>query len=265
MEMYLDTEFIFVQKNKCSFLQVAIYDSINKEILDFRLSPHLNGWEKRYVQKAINGDYGESAKKVFKQVQRLLEASDKPVVYNKRLHKYKKINTNVKALNSRLAGYSFKVWDQSSDKLLFKGNDVTIIDLQVKWTNKFGGKGIGLCNAYKTVLFNLGIKDKYELLKNAHLAHTDVIMLALVDDFIDNFDFQLKPIPIHVSELEKQVNKQKNHLQECYKRLDAAILNTELSDSESIKKINKIKKNIERGQVNITNLQSVETYEDIWW
>ncbi len=261
--IYLDTEFIFVQKDKCSFLQVSTYQTKSNIICDYRLNPNLNRWEKKYINNAINGKYGEDTKKVFEQVEKLIYNKEQ-TTYQIKDNNYKLLNVSLDKLKRLISNQSYYVWDKSCDKILFDGVDANIYDLQELWIKKFGGLQLGLIKAYKTTLYNLGKKDEKNLILNAHLAHIDVIILSEVDKFINTFNGTLNDIPIHVDDLEKKILKNNELTNLTISKINELNSNEEKNE-EDLKKLKKLNKKLKKIEIEKEKLLEMDTYKEQWW
>lgn len=274
----MDTEFIRATKERVHFIEVALFDVDNQQIVDYHMSARLNNWEHRYFTRALNGYYGERTKAVFEAVDVLHSGR-----FNRRLvnnfcqksnigYKYDKL-CDVYQLEPKLENSVLYAWDISNDKDLFKiinVNNIQLVDVQAMWKEKFGGNQLSLIDAYKHVLFNSGMSDANDLISYAHYACCDVMLLEMVVEFIENYTSELAPIPVDrsvrdhkLAEVEANIIRWKQSLIDINSRLETVFENDELIKLS--KKQIRQKKKIARAAKSIETLRAVEVYETPWW
>lgn len=273
---YLDTEFVTATKGVVHFFEVAILHE--NKITDFHFRPTLNSWEKKYIERCLNGKYGAAKVDVFSQVELLVNSK---IDFEKLTSDFQQLNIEYSSQSdlayqdifSIFANGDFYVWDTSLDSALFKycEHDYRIVDVQVKWKKRFNSQQVGLEHAYKLYLYNCGLKDEKGLLAGAHLACFDVGMLREIDVFIDTYSGdQLIPIPISVEQQEYKLVKLRKQLKdnmEFIARLQEVDLDS-LSESDLNKHLRKLAKANHRKlnfEQKIIEIQNVKTYEKPWW
>lgn len=279
MKKYImDTEFIRASKDRVHFIEVALYDVEKKRIIDFHINARLNSWERRYISRVLNGDFGERAQKVFEAVDVLHSGK-----FNRRnvsnfcvseniQYEYQKL-ASVHEVEPKLANSILYAWDISNDKELFgiiNVENYQLVDVQAMWRAKFGGNQLSLIDAYKHVLYNLQMVDKRNLIVNAHFACCDVLLLTVVIQFIENYDDQLKVIPIEKTVRDKKVNEVATNIERWKQSLHDInqLLETTTDGDELIKLSQKQirnKRKIAKGSKLIENLNHAEVYELPWW
>lgn len=279
MKKYLlDTEFIRASKERVHFLEVALLEVDGNQMIDLHLNARLNNWEQKYFNRGLWGYYGERTKAVFEAVDVLY--SNKfdfdyiGTLCNKLSIDYapKKLR-RVKEFETTLDNSILYAWDCSNDIELFKQVKLSnheLIDVQHLWRTKFGGNQLSLINAYKTMLYNLEAKDKFNLIDNAHYACCDVMMLKHVLKFIDEYEGSLRVIPVHIDEKEKKLsnlNERREFLMSTHVKIENE-LNTncdqDVARELSIKLI-KNKRKQSKCSEQIKKLTMLEVYELPWW
>lgn len=279
MNKYLmDTEFIRATKERVHFIEVALFDVESSQIIDFHMNARLNNWEHRYFTRALNGHYGKRTQAVFEAVDVLHSGK-----FNRRLvtnfcaksgveYKYNKLN-DVHQLVPDLSDSILYAWDISNDKDLFKiinVNNCQLVDVQVMWREKFGGKQLSLIDAYKHVLYNKQINDEHDLISYAHYACCDVMLLNQVVNFIESWSEQVNSIPIErsvrdtkIMEIETNISRWKKNVLDLNHELEITTDN-DLLMKLSRKQIND-KKKISKALKAIESLQKHKVYEQPWW
>lgn len=279
MRKYLmDTEFIRATKERVHFIEVALHDLENGVIYDYHLDARLNSWEHRYFTRALNGHYGPRTKAVFEAVDVLHSGK-----FNRRFvrefcsqskieYQYEKLST-IEYLIPVLKNSMLYAWDISNDKDLFEiisPDNYQLIDVQAMWKSKYGGNQLSLIDAYKHVMYNLQIEDDRNLIEYAHYACCDVMLLAEVIDFIENFDQQLDAIPIHIDVRDKKIQANldsivswKQSINDISEQLEKCVDNQKLTElsRKLIRQKKKIAKATKRNQV----LMKADVYTNPWW
>lgn len=279
MKKYLmDTEFIRATKDRVHFIEVALLDIENDTIFDYHFDARLNNWEHRYFTRALNGHYGPRTKAVFEAVDVLHSGK-----FNRRFVRdfcsnneheyiYDKLST-VNKLDPILENTMLYAWDISNDKDLFKiinpGN-YQLIDVQAMWKSKFNGNQLSLIDAYKHVLFNNQCGDEKNLIDYAHYACCDVMLLAEVIDFINTFEGELKPIPIHIDVRNKKMAGNDENIIRWKQSIVDLLTQLEACDEQTLltelsRKLIKQKKKIASASKRNDMLNSLEVYENPWW
>lgn len=274
----MDTEFIRASKDRVHFIEVALYEAESKKIIDFHISARLNGWERRYISRVLDGNYGERAQKVFEAVDVLHSGKfNRRGVYNFCLsenidYDYQKLSS-VYDLEDKLANSILYAWDISNDKELFEIINVEnyqLVDVQAMWRAKFGGNQLSLIDAYKHVLYNMKIEDTRNLIANAHFACCDVLLLTEVIKFIEEYDEQLVTIPIDKTVRDKKVVEVKNNIERWKQALVEINQSLEsTTDNDQLIKLSqkqiRNKRKIAKGSKIIENLLEAEVYVNPWW
>lgn len=274
----MDTEFIRATKDRVHFIEVALFDVKQSQIIDFHMPARLNNWEHRYFTRALNGHYGKRTQAVFEAVDVLYSGK-----FNRRLvtnfcaksgveYNYNKLR-DVQQLTPELNNSILYAWDISNDKDLFEiilVDNCQLVDVQAMWREKFGGNQLSLIDAYKHVLYNKQISDYNDLISYAHYACCDVMLLNEVVTFIETWNQQLLPIPLErevrdvkITEIESNVNRWKQSIVDLNKELEITTDN-DLLIKLSRKQINH-KKKIARSLKAIEALQNRKVYEQPWW
>lgn len=277
-EYIIDTEFIRVSKEKIHFIEVALLDVKNSCIMDYHLDTHLNGWEYKYMSRAIKGHYGKSMQATFKSIETMYsgnfnyEYANEICLQNDLEYKYIKLS-NENKLKSILSDSKFFVWDQSNDKELFsrlKIEDSLLIDAQVLWQKKFQTGQISLVDAYKHTLYNMNKKDELNLIEKSHYACCDVMILHKVLDFIDSFIGELKPIPLNEEIRDEKIFKNNQTINEVKQKI--LRLNDELKVCNEIKECEKLSIKLIKSKKYLTYLEkenerlsNIDTYNQKWW
>lgn len=279
MKKYLiDTEFIRASKTRVHFLEIALLETTGNKILDFHLNANLNRWEKRYFSRATSGMYGEQTQSVFQAVeiiylgrfnQKLAANITTKLGYDYHHKKLKTLNEIIPDLENSM----LYCWDFSNDKELFNiidVNNVNMVDVQAMWNAKFEGSQLSLINAYKHALYNLNIKDQEHLIESAHFAYCDVLLLKVVVNFIETYNQELKPIPMHVTEKEHKLTQLNSNIENL--KCQITDLENELNQANDkeqqtviAKKLVRVKKRISDSQKRLEIVANTKVYKEPWW
>lgn len=274
----LDTEFIRASKERVHFLEVALLEVDGEQMIDFHLNARLNNWEQKYFDRGLWGRYGKRTKEVFEAVDVLysnrFDFDYIGVLCNKLSIDYKSQKLRrVRQLEETLENSILYAWDCSNDIELFKQvklDNYELIDVQNLWRAKFGGNQLSLINAYKTMLYNLESKDKFNLIDNAHYACCDVMMLKYVLKFINEYAGNLKIIPIHIDEKEKKLSdleERREFLMNAHIDIENELNSTidqDVARELSIKLIRNKRKQAKCSN-QIKKLTMLDVYELPWW
>ncbi len=279
MKKYLiDTEFIRATKDRVHFIEISLLDPSTSSIIDFHLDAKLNNWENRYFQRALSGHYGARTQKVFEAVNVLHSGKfDKDYVSvfcNKQDYDYTYLEIDYEQkIVPMIENAELYAWDISNDKDLFgkiKTNNVVLKDVQALWRERFGGNQLSLVDAYKHVLHNTGKRDTRNLIEYAHYACCDVMLLDVVMQFIEEYEYELFPIPVErnviskkIADTNSNIAKWKEQITEINEQM------ADVADEEALanlsRKLVRTKRKIAAADKRIANFLSLDVYEKPWW